>query len=89
VIPPRFFSGSRSLKNSYGVFCPGGFYHTINPRYNSDGNILFGGNNAGTDALRKYVAEKPEEREVDDALSDFEPVRRAVEELVEEQFLGW
>jgi glycine/D-amino acid oxidase-like deaminating enzyme len=41
VVPPKSFSRSKAIKNSYGVLLPDGALFSINPRCNSDGNIMY------------------------------------------------
>jgi len=91
VVPPRAFSGSRALQNSYGVLAPGGALFSINPRANSDGVVLFGGSNPAQGKLKEYLSEGGEEgkRWYDDSLSNFEPVTRAVEDFTTAEFEGW
>ncbi|KAJ7584443.1 DAO-domain-containing protein [Mycena floridula] len=88
VISPRYWSGTRALQNSYGVFYPDGSLFTINPRCTADGIILFGGTNPGQHDLEEYVKDHPD-RATHDSLANFEPVTRAVRELVETEFEGW
>ncbi|GBE83026.1 DAO-domain-containing protein [Sparassis crispa] len=89
VVPPRSFSGSHALQNSYGVLCSGGSLYSINPRTTSDGIVLFGGSNPNQGELFKYVDEDPERRSTDDSLSNFAPVTQAVIELTQKDFIGW
>ncbi|KAK0483682.1 DAO-domain-containing protein [Armillaria novae-zelandiae] len=88
VIPPRSWSGTKALEHSYGVFCPGDTYYSINPRANSDGIILFGGSNPGQHALLKYLEEHPDERS-NDGLTNFEPVTKAVDDFIQNEFSDW
>ncbi|PBK78208.1 FAD/NAD(P)-binding domain-containing protein [Armillaria solidipes] len=88
VIPPRSWSGTKALENSYGVLCPGGTFYSINPRANSDGIILFGGSNPGQHALLKYLEKHPDER-TNDGLTNFEPVTKAVDDFIQNEFSDW
>ncbi|KAK0450918.1 DAO-domain-containing protein [Armillaria borealis] len=88
VIPPRSWSGTKALENSYGVLCPGGALYSINPRATSDGIILFGGSNPGQHALLKYLEEHPDER-TNDGLTNFEPVTKAVDDFIQNEFSDW
>ncbi|KAK0483681.1 DAO-domain-containing protein [Armillaria novae-zelandiae] len=88
VIPPRSWSGTKALENSYGVLCPGGALYSINPRANSDGIILFGGSNPGQHALLKYLEEHPDER-TNDSLTNFKPVTKAVDDFIQNEFSDW
>ncbi|WWC86544.1 uncharacterized protein L201_001421 [Kwoniella dendrophila CBS 6074] len=84
VLPPSTFAGSQSLKNSYAVIYPTGSY-TINPRFTSDGILLFGGAAPNQPKLLDYVAED-QSRRIDDSLTNFEPVTDAVKKLGTEGF---
>ncbi|KAI5885671.1 DAO-domain-containing protein [Schizophyllum commune H4-8] len=88
AVPPRAWSGSGALQNSYGVLLPNGALFSINPRCTADGVVLFGGSNPGQGELEKYVDEKPERRTCD-GLSNFEPVTRPVREFTQNEFEGW
>lgn len=87
VVPPRAFSGSKALQNSYGVLAPGGLY-SINPRSNADGILLFGGSNPNQSQLKAYLDADPN-RLFDDSLSNFKPVTDAVEDFTSTAFDGW
>ncbi|ODN77772.1 hypothetical protein L202_04902 [Cryptococcus amylolentus CBS 6039] len=80
VIPPTSHSGTKALCNSYAVLYPTGMY-SINPRFTSDGAVLFGGSAPNQYKLLEYVAEDPEKRATDDGLINFEPVTEAVRNL--------
>lgn len=88
VVPPRSWSGTKALENSYGVLCPDGALYSINPRATSDGIILFGGSNPGQHALLKYLQEHPDER-TNDGLTNFAPVTKAVDDFIQSEFAGW
>ncbi|KAK0503316.1 DAO-domain-containing protein [Armillaria luteobubalina] len=88
VIPPRSWSGTKALENSYGVLCPGGALYSINPRPNSDGIILFGGSNPGQHALLEYLEDHPDER-TNDGLTNFKPVTKAVDDFIQNEFSDW
>jgi glycine/D-amino acid oxidase-like deaminating enzyme len=88
VVPPACFSGSKALRNSYGVLLPDGALFSINPRCTSDGNVLFGGSNPGQHQLDQLVEDEPQ-RCVDDSLTNLPAVTRAVKEFAESDFAGW
>ncbi|KAL1664913.1 FAD dependent oxidoreductase [Schizophyllum commune] len=88
AVPPRAWSGSGALQNSYGVLLPNGALFSINPRCTADGVVLFGGSNPGQGELEKYVDERPERRTFD-GLSNFEPVTKPVREFTQNEFEGW
>jgi glycine/D-amino acid oxidase-like deaminating enzyme len=85
-VPPRVLSGSKALQNSYGVLLPDGALFSINSRSSSDGNVLFGGSNAGQKKLDKWAEQEPG-RCVDDSLANLESVTKEVRALVNTQFL--
>ncbi|KAH7389681.1 FAD dependent oxidoreductase-domain-containing protein [Phaeosphaeria sp. MPI-PUGE-AT-0046c] len=86
-IPPRELSGSKALKNSYGVLLPDGALFSINPRASSDGSIMFGGSNPGQKKLDEW-SHGNTERSVDDGLANVEIVTKEVREFVRTEFLG-
>jgi glycine/D-amino acid oxidase-like deaminating enzyme len=86
-VPPRSLSGSKALRNSYGVLLPDGALFSINPRCSADGNVMFGGSNPGQKKLDEW-AKQSSERCVDDSLANLELVTREVRSLVESEFLG-
>ncbi|KAF3011269.1 hypothetical protein E8E13_011677 [Curvularia kusanoi] len=88
VVPPRAVSGSRAIKNSYGVLLPGGALFSINPRSTADGNVMFGGSNPGQQALDEWVDEHPENC-VNDGLTDVEGVTQCVQSFIDNNFEGW
>jgi glycine/D-amino acid oxidase-like deaminating enzyme len=88
VVPPRIFSGSNAIRNSYGVLLPGGALFSINPRCSADGILMFGGSNPGQKLLDEWVARNPEDC-INDGLSSLEKVTQHVRELIEENFEGW
>ncbi|KAH7084666.1 FAD dependent oxidoreductase-domain-containing protein [Paraphoma chrysanthemicola] len=88
VVPPRIFSGSQAIQNSYGVLLPEGDLLTINPRCSADGNIMFGGSNPGQKKLDKWAAQG-RDRCVDDSLANLELVTKEVRAFVEREFDGW
>lgn len=88
VVPPRTFSGSKTLQNSYGVLLPDGAFFSINPRCTSDGNIMFGGSNPGQQALDDWVKDNPENC-INDGFANLDGVTRCVKELVNKEFEGW
>lgn len=88
VVPPRALSGSKAIRNSYGVLLPDGAFFSINPRCSADGNIMFGGSNPGQKKLDEWSEEVPE-RCVDDSLANLEIVTREVRKFVENDFEGW
>jgi glycine/D-amino acid oxidase-like deaminating enzyme len=51
AVPPQAFSGSKAIRNSYGIPLPDGALFSINPRSSSDGNIMFCGSNPGQKEL--------------------------------------
>jgi glycine/D-amino acid oxidase-like deaminating enzyme len=88
VVPPRNFSGSKAIKNSYGVLLPDGALFSINPRCTADGNIMFGGSNPGQKELDKWVEQHPE-HSIDDGFARVENVTKHVRDFVEREFEGW
>jgi len=88
VVPPACFSGSKALRNSYGVLMPDGALFSINPRCTADGNVLFGGSNPGQHQLDALVEREPQ-RCVDDSLTDMRSVTKAVKDFAEKDFEGW
>lgn len=88
VLPPRAVSGSRAIRNSYGVLLPGGALFSINPRCNADGNIMFGGSNPGQQALDDWVEKHPENC-INDGLANIEGVTHCVKEFIDGNFEGW
>ena len=88
VIPPVTFTGSRALKNSYGVLLPNGGLFTMNHRGVSGAPVLFGGSNPGQQAFEKWLRGHPE-RSTDDDLVGFESVKEAVRDFAESQLIGW
>jgi len=88
VVPPACFSGSKALRNSYGVLMPDGALFSINPRCTADGNVLFGGSNPGQHQLDALVEREPQ-RCVDDSLTDMRSVTKAVKDFAESDFEGW
>ncbi|KAJ4378376.1 hypothetical protein N0V86_006077 [Didymella sp. IMI 355093] len=88
VVPPRAVSGSRAIRNSYGVLLPGGGLFSINPRCNADGNVMFGGSNPGQQALDDWVEGHPENC-INDGLANVEGVTDCVKEFINGNFEGW
>ncbi|KAF1834961.1 DAO-domain-containing protein [Decorospora gaudefroyi] len=88
VVPPRSFSGSNAVSNSYGVLLADGALFSINPRCSADGHIMFGGSNPGQKALDAWVEQNPENC-INDGLANLEGVTRHVKKLVEREFDGW
>ncbi|KAF2726570.1 DAO-domain-containing protein [Polyplosphaeria fusca] len=88
VVPPRSWSGSKALQNSYGVLLPNGALFSINPRCTSDGVVMFGGSNPGQKQLDDWVEQHPEQG-TDDGLARIESVTKYVREMVEREFEGW
>jgi glycine/D-amino acid oxidase-like deaminating enzyme len=87
-VPPRTFSGSKALKNSYGVLLSNGALHSINPRCIGDGAVMFGGSNPGQKALDKWVEEHPEHC-IDDSFASIEMVAKHAREFADAEFHGW
>ncbi|KAH9837402.1 FAD dependent oxidoreductase [Teratosphaeria destructans] len=89
VTPPRSFSGSRCLQNSYGVLLPddGGLF-SINPRCTSDGLVMFGGDHPGQMRLNEWLERHPESC-VDDSMADVPEVRDAVRSFAEAELVDW
>lgn len=85
-IPPRALSGSKALKNSYGVLLPDGALFSINPRASSDGSVMFGGSNPGQKMLDEWT-QGSVERSVDDGLANVDMVTKEVREFVAKEFL--
>jgi glycine/D-amino acid oxidase-like deaminating enzyme len=88
VIPPRTWSGTKALQNSYGVLLPGGGLFSINPRCTADGAVMFGGSNPGQKELDKWIEQHPEHG-VDDSFTRLESVTKHVRAFVEAEFVGW
>ncbi|KAH6639729.1 FAD dependent oxidoreductase-domain-containing protein [Boeremia exigua] len=88
VVPPRVLSGSRAIRNSYGVLLPDGAFFSINPRCTADGNVMFGGSNPGQKALDDWVTKHPENC-INDGLADAEGVVKCVRSFINERFDGW
>ncbi|KAF3036974.1 hypothetical protein E8E12_008379 [Didymella heteroderae] len=88
VVPPRAVSGSRAIRNSYGVLLPDGGLCSINSRCNADGNVLFGGSNPGQQALDDWVAKHPENC-INDGLADVKGVTDCVRHFINGNFVGW
>ncbi|KAF2108120.1 FAD dependent oxidoreductase [Lophiotrema nucula] len=88
VIPPRSWSGSKALRNSYGVLLPNGALFSINPRCTADGAVMFGGSNTGQKALDEWVEKHPEHG-TNDGFASLESVTKHVRAFVEEEFEGW
>ncbi|KAJ9148274.1 FAD dependent oxidoreductase-domain-containing protein [Pleurostoma richardsiae] len=77
-----------ALKNSYGVLFSEGGLISINPRITMQGSVLFGGSNPGQPEFEKWLHDHPE-RCIDDGLTDFKSVSKAVQDFAESQFTGW
>ncbi|KAI0121375.1 FAD dependent oxidoreductase [Xylariales sp. AK1849] len=88
VIPPLSYSGSESLKNSYGILLPDGGLFSINPRYGSDGVVMFGGSNPGQRKLDAWINQHPEHC-VNDGLANITEVTDEVQKFAEAEFVGW
>jgi len=88
VRPPSTYTGSQALKNSYGVLFSEGGLISINPRITMQGSVLFGGSNPGQPEFEKWLHDHPE-RCIDDGLTDFKSVSKAVQDFAESQFTGW
>lgn len=88
VIPPRSFSGSKALSNSYGVLLDNGATYSINSRLGGDGNIMFGGSNPGQAKFNEWLQNHPE-RCTDDGFANIEVIKNAVVEFTEKEFDGW
>lgn len=88
VVPPACFSGSKALRNSYGVLLPNGALFSINPRHTSDGIVLFGGSNPGQQQLDELIENEPQ-RCIDDSLTNVPFVTKAVKDFAESDFEGW
>jgi glycine/D-amino acid oxidase-like deaminating enzyme len=88
VVPPRSWSGSNALRNSYGVMLARGGLFSINPRCTADGNVLFGGSNPGQKALDAWVDEHPEQC-VNDGLANVHGITACIEEFASRNFEGW
>lgn len=88
VVPPRAVSGSRAIRNSYGVLLPGGGLVSINPRCNTDGDVMFGGSNPGQQALDDWVEKHPVNC-INDGLTDVEGVTVCAKEFINDRFEGW
>lgn len=67
---------------------PGGTSFSINPRFNSDGILLFGGNNPAIKDLTQMFLDHPS-LEADDRIDGYRPVTQAVAKLAEGEFEGW
>jgi glycine/D-amino acid oxidase-like deaminating enzyme len=88
VVPPRTASGSRAIRNSYGVLLPNGALFSINPRCSADGNVMFGGSNPGQQALDDWVEKHPENC-INDGLANIEDVTQCVKDFIGQNFEGW
>ncbi|KAJ4294241.1 hypothetical protein N0V90_007931 [Kalmusia sp. IMI 367209] len=88
VVPPRALSGSKAIRNSYGVMLPDGALFSINSRCNADGVLMFGGSNPGQKELDQWIEQNPEHC-IDDGLSRIENVTERVREFVENNLEGW
>ncbi|ORY11139.1 FAD dependent oxidoreductase-domain-containing protein [Clohesyomyces aquaticus] len=88
VIPPRSWSGSKAIQNSYGVLLPDGGLFSINPRCTADGVVMFGGSNPGQKKLDQYIERHPE-RCVDDGFARVDDVTKHVRNFVDKEFEGW
>lgn len=88
VVPPRAASGTRAIRNSYGVLLPSGALFSINPRCSADGNVMFGGSNPGQQALDDWVEKHPENC-INDGLANVESVTQCVRDFIDENFEGW
>ncbi|KAJ4988180.1 FAD dependent oxidoreductase [Stagonosporopsis vannaccii] len=88
VVPPRAVSGTRAIRNSYGVLLPDGGLFSINPRCTADGNVMFGGSNPGQKALDDWVEKHPENC-INDGLADVEGVTSCVKSFIDDNFEGW
>jgi len=88
VVPPRSWSGSKAIQNSYGVLLPDGGLFSINPRSSADGVVMFGGSNPGQKELDRWVESHPEHC-IDDSLSMIESVTSHIRKFVETNFEGW
>jgi glycine/D-amino acid oxidase-like deaminating enzyme len=86
-VPPRMLSGSKALRNSYGVLLADGALFSINPRCSTDGNVMFGGSNPGQKKLDEW-AKQSSDRCVDDSLANLEMVTKEVRSFVESEFFG-
>lgn len=88
VVPPQALSGSKAIRNSYGVLLPDGALFSINPRSSSDGNIMFGGSNPGQKELDAWVEQNPENC-TNDGIANLESVTKHVKNFAEAEFEGW
>jgi glycine/D-amino acid oxidase-like deaminating enzyme len=88
VVPPQAFSGSKAIRNSYGILLPDGALFSINPRSSSDGNIMFGGSNPGQKELDAWVEQNPENC-INDGLANLKSVTTHVKKFAEAEFEGW
>lgn len=88
VVPPLAVSGSRAIRNSYGVLLPGGGLISINPRCTADGNVMFGGSDPGQQALDDWVERHPENC-INDGLTDVKGVTDCVKEFIDVNLEGW
>ena len=88
VVPPRAVSGSRAVRNSYGVLLPDGALFSINPRCTADGNVMFGGSNPGQQALDDWVEKHPENC-INDGLANVQGVTQCIKSFIDDKFEGW
>ncbi|KAI3281275.1 hypothetical protein DTO002I6_9889 [Penicillium roqueforti] len=88
VIPPKADAGFEGFKGSYGVLLPQDALITINPRFNGGGGVLFGGSNPGQDEFMEWLEKNPH-RYIDDGLTGFDSVTKAIQEFAVEGFKGW
>ena len=89
ISPPSSFSGDNSLQNSYGVILPNDAYFSINPRSNSDHEILIGGECHAQKALKHRIDRAEPEVRADDSIQNVKAVDDEVRKFLEEEFVGW
>jgi len=89
VVPPRSHTGSHALKNTYFVTGYKDSSVTINPRSNSDGVILFGGESTAQDELEKYIEEHAPSGEINDSLGNFKPIIEGIQDFARGVLAEW
>ncbi|KAI7969531.1 hypothetical protein EIK77_005161 [Talaromyces pinophilus] len=88
VVPPKDSKNLSSLKGSYGILLGQDNLITINPRLNGDGAILFGGSNPGQDDFWEWLEKNPY-RYIDDSMTGFNSISKAIHEFAVEELKGW
>lgn len=85
---PKDSKNLSALKGSYGILLGQDNLITINPRLNGDGAILFGGSNPGQNEFWKWLEKNPY-RYIDDGMTGFDSISKAIHEFAVEELKGW